>query len=173
MLSVRPSSSRYSLVNHRLYFCIHNRGKGDLGPLYQLRQVLAKGRQLLQILLKALHVILWQFSYYTRVGNCTFLVANATKKFALVTRISQLVADIFPFGDWKKKGQSPVGACLKKLISDPAYKWIRLIPLEMQNWQSIYSWKWVCSFDFPQYSANVERGIAAAAGTRLLCWWSG
>ena len=47
-----------------------------------------------------------------RVGNCAFLVANATKNFALATRISQLVAHIFPFGDLKK-GQSPVGACLK------------------------------------------------------------
>ena len=27
-----------------------------------------------------------------RVGNCVFLVANATKKMALATRISQLVA---------------------------------------------------------------------------------
>ena len=27
---------------------------------------------------------------------------------------------IFPYGDLKKKNQSPVGACLKKLISDPA-----------------------------------------------------
>ena len=26
---------------------------------------------------------------------------------------------IFPYGDFKKKIQSPVGACLKKLISDP------------------------------------------------------
>ena len=34
-----------------------------------------------------------------RVGNCAFLVTNATKNFALATRISQLVAHNFPFGD--------------------------------------------------------------------------
>ena len=28
---------------------------------------------------------------------------------------------IFPYGDLKRKIQSPVGACLKKLISDPAF----------------------------------------------------
>ena len=33
------------------------RGKGALGPLYQLRQVLAKGRHLLQFLLKALSTV--------------------------------------------------------------------------------------------------------------------
>ena len=30
--------------------------------------------------------------FYTRVRNCAFLVTNATKHFALATRISQLVA---------------------------------------------------------------------------------
>ena len=54
-----------------------------------------------------------------RVGNCAFLVANATKNFALATRISQLVAT-FSYLATEKKGQSPVGACLKKLISDPS-----------------------------------------------------
>ena len=56
----------------------------------------------------------------SRVRNCAFLVANVTKNFALATRISQLVAQIFSLGDWKK-GQSPVGTYLKKLISDPDF----------------------------------------------------
>ena len=33
-----------------------------------------------------------EFVMYPRVRNCAFLVANATKNFALATRISQLVA---------------------------------------------------------------------------------
>ena len=45
-------------------------------------------------------VIKWQLNFglynfvlksYFRVRNCAFLVANATKKLALATRISQLV----------------------------------------------------------------------------------
>jgi len=40
--------------------------------------------------------VLWTFYEFTftpnRVRNCAFLVANATENFALVTRISQLVA---------------------------------------------------------------------------------
>ena len=47
-----------------------------------------------------------------------FLVANASKNFALASRISQLVAT-FSHLATEKKGQSPVGAYLKKLISDP------------------------------------------------------
>ena len=59
VLSVRPGSRRssggYSLANRRLYFLqFPLEEKGPWGLFYQLRRVLAKGRQLLQILLKAL-----------------------------------------------------------------------------------------------------------------------
>ena len=54
-LSVRPGSHRssggYSFANCRLYSCIFHQRKRDPN---QLRRVLAKGRHLLQILLKAL-----------------------------------------------------------------------------------------------------------------------
>ena len=35
----------------------------------------------------------WEAFHLTRIRNCAFLVANATKNFALATRISQLVAN--------------------------------------------------------------------------------
>ena len=61
VLSIRPgshwSSGWYSLANHWLYSCIFNYRKR--GPFYQLRQVLAKGRHLLQFLLKALIDSVW------------------------------------------------------------------------------------------------------------------
>ena len=62
VLSVRPgshrSSSGYSLANLRLHSCIFPLEEmGPWGPFYQVRQVLAKGRHLLQISLKALHDI--------------------------------------------------------------------------------------------------------------------
>ena len=62
VLSVRPgsrwSSSGYSLANRRLYSsAFSTREKGaNWDPFYQLRQVLAKGSHLLQILLKALNL---------------------------------------------------------------------------------------------------------------------
>ena len=59
VLSVRPGSRRssggYSLANRWLYFLkFPLEEKGPWGLFYQLRRVLAKGRHLLQILLKAL-----------------------------------------------------------------------------------------------------------------------
>ena len=39
----------------------------------------------------------------SRVGNCAFLVANATKNFALATRISQLVATFSHLATEKKR----------------------------------------------------------------------
>ena len=58
-----------------------------------------------------------------RVGNCAFLFANANKNCAPATRISRLVNHCY-FLIWrlKKKCQSLVGACLKKLISDPEFE---------------------------------------------------
>ena len=51
----RRSSGGYSIANHRLYSYIFQ-VKGPWGSFYQFRRVLAKGRHLHQILLKALTV---------------------------------------------------------------------------------------------------------------------
>ena len=93
VLSVRPSSCRSSGEYSRelpavfLHFPLEE--KGCWGPFYQLRQVLAKGRHLLQILLKAL-ITERQFFFFITLTSVYYLKLIRTFKTYYTLQISAL-----------------------------------------------------------------------------------